>query len=88
VERSALISLVWLAALAAGCAKRDEEAHPVSWYLQHESLIQAKSLWCLDDEQRQRTADCMNAMEAKRRLQVGSQKTLAPIDWGAAKTTP
>jgi hypothetical protein len=40
------------------------------------------------DAQRQRTPDCMNAAEAKRRSLVGSQKSLAPIDWGAAKTKP
>ena len=83
--KSVLLAAVGLAALAAGCAKQEEETRPVSWYLQHEPERQAKALWCVDDAERQRTADCANAIEAKRRLQVGSQKALAPIDWGTAK---
>jgi hypothetical protein len=30
----------------------------------------------------------MNAMEAKRRSLVGSQKNLAPIDWAASQAKP
>jgi hypothetical protein len=86
VLKSVLFTMVGLAALAAGCAKNDEAVRPVSWYLQHEPEARAKVVWCIDDAERQRTADCANAIEAKRRLQVGSQKALAPIDWGAAKT--
>jgi hypothetical protein len=88
VLKSVLVALIGLAALAAGCAKQEEETRPVSWYLQHAPEARAKALWCVDDAERQRTATCANAIEAKRRLQVGSQKALAPIDWGAAKTPP
>ena len=34
--------------------------------------------------ERQRSPDCMNAAEAKRRSLMGSQKNLAPIDWAAS----
>ena len=73
---------------AAGCGKNAAAEHPVSWYLQHWGDMQAKVAWCTDDAERQRTPDCLNATEAKRRSLLGSQKSLAPIDWGAAKTTP
>jgi hypothetical protein len=86
VLKSVLVAVVGLAALAAGCAKHERQAQSVSWYLQHAPEARAKALWCVDDAERQRTADCANAIEAKRRLQVGSQQALAPIDWGAAKT--
>jgi hypothetical protein len=78
---------VWLIA-ATGCGKNAGVVHPVSWYLQHDTERQAKVAWCVDDAAHQRTPDCMNAAEAKRRLALGSQKSLAPIDWGAAKTKP
>ena len=81
------MSVVWLMA-ATGCGKNEDTAHPVSWYLQHDAEMQAKVAWCVDDAERQRTADCMNAAEAKRRLAVGSQKSLAPIDWGASTAKP
>jgi hypothetical protein len=82
-----LMTGVWLIA-ATGCGKHEDAAHPVSWYLQHGPEMQARVAWCADDAERQRTPDCMNAAEAKRRLALGSQKSLAPIDWGAAKTKP
>ncbi len=82
-----LVTVVWLMA-ATGCGKNEDPAHPVSWYQQHDAEMQAKVAWCVDDAERERTPDCMNAAEAKRRSLVGSQKSLAPIDWGAAKTTP
>jgi hypothetical protein len=85
--RRTLMMGVWLIA-ATGCGKNEDVVHPVSWYLQHDTEWQAKVAWCVDDAQRQRTPDCMNAAEAKRRSLVGSQKSLAPIDWGAAKTKP
>jgi hypothetical protein len=74
--------------LAAGCGQHEEAEHPVSWYLEHRADMEAKALWCVDDAERQRTPDCQNATEAKRRSLVGSQKSLAPIDWGETKTKP
>jgi hypothetical protein len=71
-----------------GCGKNDELVHPVSWYLEHAAERDAKTAWCADDAQRQRSPDCMNAMEAKRRALVGSQKDLKPIDWGASQAKP
>ena len=85
--RRTLVTVLWLIA-AAGCSKNADVAHPVSWYLQHDTERQAKVAWCVDDAERQRTPDCLNAAEAKRRSLLGSQKSLAPIDWGAAKTKP
>jgi hypothetical protein len=73
---------------AAGCGKNEDTAHPVSWYQQHDTEMQAKVAWCVDDAERKRSPDCMNAAEAKRRLAVGSQKSLAPIDWGASTAKP
>jgi hypothetical protein len=87
VIKETLIAAAWLT-VAAGCAKNEEPAHPVSWYQQHEADMQAKVAWCVDDATRQPTPDCMNAAEAKRRSLLGSQKSLAPIDWGAAKPNP
>ncbi len=87
MAKQTLVTVVWLIA-ATGCGKNEDVAHPVSWYLQHDPERQAKVAWCVDDAQRQRTTDCMNAAEAKRRSLMGSQKSLAPIDWGAAKTKP
>jgi hypothetical protein len=82
-----LMTVVWLLA-AAGCGKREEAEHPVSWYLGHQADMQAKMAWCVDDSGRQQTLDCQNATEAKRRVALGSQKSLAPIDWGATKPKP
>jgi hypothetical protein len=88
VIKKTLIAAAWLMVLV-GCAKNEEPANPVSWYQQHEADMQAKVAWCRDDAQRQRTPDCQNAAEAKRRLALGSQKNLAPIDWtGADKLKP
>ena len=78
---------MWLVVLA-GCGKNEDPAHPVSWYEQHGVDRDAKVAWCADDAQRQRTPDCMNAAEAKRRLAVGSQKDLKPIDWAASQAKP
>jgi hypothetical protein len=85
--RRTLVTVVWLMA-ATGCGKNEDTAHPVSWYLQHNAEMQAKVAWCVDDAERERSPDCMNAVEAKRRLAVGSQKSLAPIDWGASTAKP
>ena len=85
--RRSVVTGVWLIA-AAGCGQNEKVAHPVSWYLQHDTERQVKVAWCVDDAERQRTPDCANAAEAKRRSLLGSQKSLAPIDWGAAKTKP
>jgi hypothetical protein len=79
--------LLWLVVLA-GCGKNEDPAHPVSWYEQHGVDRDAKVAWCADDAQRQRTPDCMNATEAKRRSLVGSQKDLKPIDWAASQAKP
>jgi hypothetical protein len=87
VVRRTLVTVVWLIA-ATGCGKHAEPAHPVSWYQQHDADMQAKVAWCVDDAERQRTPDCLNAAEAKRRLALGSQKNLAPIDWGPSPTKP
>ncbi len=87
MAKQTLVTVVWLIA-ATGCGKNEDVAHPVSWYLQHDAERQAKVAWCQDDAQRQRAPDCANAAEAKRRSLLGSQKSLAPIDWGAAKTKP
>ena len=76
------------AVLAAGCSPRAATVHPVSWYLQHAAEKQSKLAWCLDDAERARLADCLNAAEAKRRTLLGSHPRLAPIDWGAARTPP
>jgi hypothetical protein len=82
-----LVAVVCLMTVA-GCGKNEETVHPVSWYLQHDTEMQAKVAWCVDDATRQRTPDCMNAAEAKRRSLMGSQKSLAPIDWGASAAKP
>jgi hypothetical protein len=82
-----LLTVVWLIA-ATGCGKNEDTAHPVSWYQQHDAEMQAKVAWCVDDAERQHSPDCMNAAEAKRRSLMGSQKSLAPIDWGASTAKP
>jgi hypothetical protein len=82
-----LVTVMWLMA-AGGCGKNEDVVHPVSWYLQHDTERSAKVAWFVDDAQRQRTPDCMNAAEAKRRSLMGSQKSLAPIDWGASAAKP
>ena len=87
MTKRTLVMLVWLIA-ATGCGKNEDAMHPVSWYLQHDTEMQAKVAWCMDDAEVERTPDCMNAAEAKRRSLLGSQKSLAPIDWGAAKANP
>ena len=87
MTKRTLITVVWLVTVA-GCGKNEDTANPVSWYEQHGTEMQAKVAWCVDDAERQRTPDCMNAAEAKRRSLVGSQKSLAPIDWGASKAKP
>jgi hypothetical protein len=81
------MTVVWFL-LAAGCGQYEEPEHPVSWYLEHRADMEAEAVWCVDDAERQRTPDCQNATEAKRRLALGSQKSLAPIDWGATKNKP
>ena len=82
-----LVMVVWLIA-ATACGKSEDSAHPVSWYQQHGTEMQAKVAWCVEDAERQRTPDCLNAAEAKRRSLMGSQKNLAPIDWGASAAKP
>lgn len=79
--------MLWLLTVA-GCGKNEDLAHPVSWYEQHGTERDTKVAWCVDDAQRQRTPDCMNAAEAKRRSLVGSQKDLKPIDWAASQAKP
>ncbi len=76
------VSLATLLILSA-CAQ-SEPPHEVSWYSAHREATESKVLWCKDSADRQRSVDCANAEEAKRRLMVGSQKDLAPIDWNAA----
>lgn len=85
--RQTLVTVVWLM-VATGCGKNEDTIHPVSWYLQHDTEMQAKVAWCVDDADRQHTPDCLNAAEAKRRSLMGSQKSLAPIDWGASTAKP
>lgn len=80
------LGFLWVTALAA-CGKT-EEPHEVAWYASHVSEMQAKVAWCRDDVTRQQTANCLNATEAKRRSLLGSQKDLAPIDWGASQAKP
>jgi hypothetical protein len=87
VSKPTLLTVVWFL-LAAGCGQHEEPEHPVSWYLEHRGDMEAKAVWCVDDAERRRTRDCENATEAKRRLALGSQKSLAPIDWGATKNKP
>jgi len=87
MPKRTLVTVIWLMA-ATGCGKNEDTAHPVSWYLQHDAEMQAKVAWCVDDAERERSPDCMNAAEAKRRLAVGSQKNLTPIDWGASTAKP
>jgi hypothetical protein len=79
--------MLWLLTVA-GCGKNEDFARPVSWYEQHGTERDAKVAWCVDDAQRQRTSDCMNAAEAKRRSLVGAQKDLKPIDWAASQAKP
>jgi hypothetical protein len=79
--------MLWLLTVA-GCGKNEDLARPVSWYEQHGTERDAKVAWCVDDAQRQRTPDCMNAAEAKRRSLVGAQKDLKPIDWAASQAKP
>jgi hypothetical protein len=81
------MSALVLAALAVGCSQK-QDVQPVSWYLAHDTERQAKVAWCIDDAERRQLADCLNAEEAKRRALLGSQKNLAPIDWGASKPKP
>jgi hypothetical protein len=85
--RQTLVTVVWLM-VATGCGKNEDTIHPVSWYLQHDTEMQAKVAWCVDDAERQHTPDCLNAAEAKRRSLMGSQKSLAPIDWDASTAKP
>jgi hypothetical protein len=85
--RRTLVMVMWLMA-AGGCGKNADAVHPVSWYQQHDTEMQAKVAWCVDDAERDRSPDCMNAAEAKRRSLMGSQKNLAPIDWGASTAKP
>jgi len=87
MPKRTLVTVLWLMA-ATGCGKNEDAAHPVSWYLQHDTEMQAKVAWCVDDAERERSPDCMNAAEAKRRSLMGSQKNLAPIDWGASTAKP
>jgi hypothetical protein len=87
MPKRTLVTVIWLMA-ATGCGKNEDTAHPVSWYLQHNAEMQAKVAWCIDDAERERTTDCLNAAEAKRRSLMGSQKNLAPIDWGASTAKP
>ncbi len=87
MPKRTLVTVIWLMA-ATGCGKNEDTTHPVSWYLQHDAEMQAKVAWCVDDAEREHSPDCMNAAEAKRRLAVGSQKSLAPIDWGASTAKP
>jgi hypothetical protein len=82
-----LVGILWLLTVA-GCGKNEDLARPVSWYEQHGTERDAKVAWCVDDAQRQRTPDCMNAAEAKRRSLVGAQKDLKPIDWAASQAKP
>ena len=82
-----LVGMLWLLTVA-GCGKNEDLARPVSWYEQHGTERDAKVAWCVDDAQRQRTPDCMNAAEAKRRSLVGAQKDLKPIDWVASQAKP
>ena len=82
-----LVGMLWLLTIA-GCGKNEDLARPVSWYEQHGTERDAKVAWCVDDAQRQRTPDCMNAAEAKRRSLVGAQKDLKPIDWAASQAKP
>ena len=79
--------MLWLLTVA-GCGKNEDLARPVSWYEQHGTERDAKVAWCVDDAERQRTPDCMNAAEAKRRSLVGAQKDLKPIDWAASQAKP
>ena len=76
-----------LAALAFGalsaCAPT-ETSHEVSWYLANREAAESKITWCKDSADRERSIDCQNAHEAKRRSMVGSQKELPPIEWNAA----
>jgi hypothetical protein len=87
MPKRTLVTVIWLMA-ATGCGKNEDTAHSVSWYLQHDAEMQAKVAWCVDDAERERSPDCMNAAEAKRRSLMGSQKSLAPIDWGASAAKP
>ena len=82
-----LVTVIWLMA-ATGCSNNEDTGHPVSWYLQHATEMQAKVAWCVDDAERQHTPDCLDAAEAKRRSLMGLQKNLAPIDWGASTAKP
>jgi hypothetical protein len=82
-----LVGMLWLLTVA-GCGKNEDLARPVSWYEQHGTERDAKVAWCVDDAQRPRTPDCMNAAEAKRRSLVGAQKDLKPIDWAASQAKP
>jgi hypothetical protein len=82
-----LTGVMWLIVLA-GCSRNEDLGRPVSWYELHATERNAKVAWCIEDAERQRTPDCMNAAEAKRRSLVGSQKNLAPIDWAASQAKP
>jgi hypothetical protein len=74
-----LVASLWVTA----CGKPPEDAHTVSWYLEHPDDMQSKSAWCSDDSGRQDMTDCKNALQAKVKAQVGSQKDLAPLDWNS-----
>ena len=71
-----------LGALAA-CAP-SEPLHDVSWYMANAEATNSKITWCKISAERERIMDCQNAHEAKRRLLVGSQQKLSPLDWAAA----
>ena len=85
-----LTSYFSFVALALGtlsaCAPT-EQPHEVSWYVANLQAADSKIAWCKDSAERERSVDCQNAHEAKRRSMVGSQKNLPPIDWNAASAT-
>lgn len=77
-----------LCGVLVGCSHPTGPVRPVSWYLSHEIERQSEVAWCLDDAGRERAVNCANATEAQRRTQLGSQRTLAPIAWSAAPSSP
>ena len=81
-----LSAYVGALSLIVGCEKTVEAPPTVDWYLKHPEAMAAKVAWCSDDLQRQQGADCMNALVASGRKQLGSMKDLPPIDWNKPDT--
>ena len=72
-----------------GCGKPAEEAHTVSWYMEHKVARDQKVTWCRDDAARQETANCLNAMTARERVMLlpNAPSSFDNVSFDSPKTT-